>query len=118
MKSKFLMAGILASMFAASAFAQSSTSVGTSRIEQRQANQQKRIDQGVQSGALTSKEAQNLEKRESKIQANEQKAQADGTVTAKERRKLIKEEDRASRKIFQKKHNHRTASASASNPGQ
>ena len=105
MKHTTLLAAALVAAFAAPAFAQNTN---TPVIDQRQANQQKRIEQGVQSGQLTPKETQNLEKREAKIEADKQAAKADGKVTPAERRKLRREEDRASRKIHKKKHNDKT----------
>jgi hypothetical protein len=104
MKHNTLLALIMASAFAAPAFAQN-----TPRIDKREANQQRRIDQGVQSGALTAKETQNLQRREDKLNANEAKAKADGVVTPKERRQLHREENRMSHAIHAKKHNGRTA---------
>lgn len=82
----------------------------TPRIDQRQQNQQDRIANGVRSGALTPTETRQLERREGKIAADERAAKADGKVTRAERAKLRREENRASRKIYQKKHNPRTAS--------
>lgn len=79
----------------------------TPRVDQRQANQEARIQQGVQSGQLTPKESANLEKGQAKVQAMEDKAKSDGTVTAKERAKLAKAQDKQSRKIAKKKHNKR-----------
>ena len=76
----------------------------TPKIDQRQANQQKRIDQGVASGALTPKETAKLEKRETKIAADKAVAKADGKVTRAERRKLKREENHASRAIHRQKH--------------
>ena len=76
----------------------------TAKIDQRQANQQKRIDQGVASGALTPKETAKLEKRETKIAADKAVAKSDGTVTKTERRKLKREENRASKAIYKQKH--------------
>lgn len=76
----------------------------TAKIDQRQANQQKRIDQGVASGALTPKETAKLEKRETKIAADKVVAKSDGTVTKAERRKLKREENRASKAIYKQKH--------------
>lgn len=78
--------------------------VATPKVDQRQTNQQKRIDQGVASGALTTQEAANLQKREAKIEADKQAARADGTVTPAERRKLQREENRASAAIRRQKH--------------
>ena len=48
--------------FAGSAFAQTATP----GIDKRQANQEKRIEQGVKSGELNKKEAARLEKRQDK----------------------------------------------------
>jgi Skp family chaperone for outer membrane proteins len=76
----------------------------TPRIDQRQVNQQKRIDQGVQSGALTEKEAARLQKRQDKIAAEEAAAKADGKVTKGERRKIEAHQDSTSRAIAKQKH--------------
>ena len=78
--------------------------LATPRIDQRQANQQKRIDQGVASGTLTPKEAAKMDKRQDKIAADEAAAKADGKVTAAERRKLKREENHASAAIKRQKH--------------
>src|SRR5262245_19733322 len=69
----------------------------TPRIDQRQENQQRRIDQGVKSGQLNKKEAARLEKGQARVQKMEDKAVADGKVTAKERAKIEKAQDRQSR---------------------
>ncbi|MDA0224898.1 MAG: hypothetical protein O2975_02170 [Proteobacteria bacterium] len=76
----------------------------TQRIDQRQANQQKRIDQGVSSGALTPKEAGKLDRGQAKVQKMEDKATADGKVTAKERRRIEQAQDRQSKRIARQKH--------------
>ena len=106
MKAKTIVAALLATAFTVPVFAQNTN---TPRIDQRQENQQNRIANGIQSGQLTAKEAENLEKREAKIEADKQAAKADGKVTAAERRKLKREENRTSRAIYRKKHNDRTA---------
>jgi hypothetical protein len=76
----------------------------TPRVDQRQANQEARIQQGVASGQLTNKEAAKLEAGQAKVQAKEDKAKSDGVVTAKERAKLAKAQDKQSRKIAKQKH--------------
>lgn len=86
-----------------SAFAQAATP----RLDQREANQQQRINQGVATGQLTSREANNLQRRENKLNANEARAKADGVVTPAERRRLQREANHNSRKIYHKKHNRR-----------
>lgn len=94
-----------------SAFAQTAATpaapkdpLATPKIDQRQVQQQQRIDQGVASGALTSKEAENLEKRQEKIATDKAAAQADGKVTRAERRKLHREQNRSGAAIKRQKH--------------
>ena len=79
----------------------------TPRIDQRQQNQERRIDQGVQSGQLTEKEQKNLEKDQANIEAKKDAAKADGVVTRQERRQIRHAENRESRKIYRLKHNNR-----------
>lgn len=97
-----------------SAFAQAPAAapqgpLATPRIDQRQVNQQKRIDQGVASGQLNARETNRLDKREAKIAANEAKAKSDGKVTKAERRHLRHQENRASKAIYRQKHDRQTA---------
>ena len=74
------------------------------RIDTREANQQKRIEQGVKSGDLTQKEAARLEKGQARVQKMEDKAKADGTITKKEARQIEKTQDHQSKKIAREKH--------------
>lgn len=82
----------------------------TPNIDQRIANQQKRIDQGVKSGALTTQETARLEKREDKIKADTAAAKADGQVTQQERKRLQHELNQNSRAIHHGKHNRKQGS--------
>ncbi len=91
------------------ALAQSSGTTSTERIDKRQANQQKRIDEGVKSGQLTQKEAARLQKGQDRVQRMEDKAKADGKVTKKERRHIEKAQDRQSKKIAREKHDKQRA---------
>lgn len=84
--------------------AQNTTPSSTSRIDRRQAEQQKRIDAGVKSGSLNAKEAARLEKGQQKVQRMENRAMADGTVTAKERQRIEHAQNQQSRKIYREKH--------------
>lgn len=79
----------------------------TPRVDQREANQDARIQQGVQSGRLTTSEATHLENGQARVQALQTKDKADGKVTAKERAQLTRVQNRQSRKIYRKKHNAR-----------
>lgn len=83
------------------AFAQTTS---TPRIDQRQADQKARIEQGKKSGQLNKKEAARLEKGQARIQKMEDKAVADGKVTKKERRKIEHAQDVESRRIYREKH--------------
>lgn len=82
------------------AFAQAETPV----IDERQANQEKRIDQGTASGQLNEREANRLNKQQEHINKMEDRAKADGTVTKRERARIDNAQDRASRHIAREKH--------------
>lgn len=73
-------------------------------IDQRQANQEKRIDQGIASGQLNEREANRLNKQQEHINKMEDKAKSDGTVTKRERARIDHAQDRASRNIAREKH--------------
>lgn len=88
----------------AAAFAQAASAPTTPRVDQRQANQEKRIEQGVASGQLTARETLRLEREQKRIAVAEQKAKADGTVTPAERKKIHVMQDQASRDIHRQKH--------------
>jgi hypothetical protein len=78
--------------------------LATPRIDARQANQEKRIQQGVASGQLTPREASRLEKGEARIEKAEARAKADGVVTGQERKHLLNMENRESQAIYKEKH--------------
>ena len=91
------------------ALGQTSGTTSTPRIDKRQENQQKRIDQGVKSGALNEKEAARLQKGQGRVQKAEDKAMADGKMTKKERAKIEHMQDQQSKKIYREKHDKQTA---------
>ncbi len=76
---------------------------------QRNANQQARIEQGVQSGSLTKHEAASLERGQSHVNAAEARAGADGHVGAAEQRNIQARENHQSKRVYHKKHNARAA---------
>jgi hypothetical protein len=76
----------------------------TPGIDKRQAEQKKRIDQGVASGRLTPNEAARLEKGQQRVQKLESKAKADGAVTAKERARIRQAQNVQSRHVAKEKH--------------
>jgi hypothetical protein len=98
----------LAALVAAAAIPMVAAEASTPLVDQRQANQEARIQQGVQSGQLTPKETAKLEKGQEKVQVMKDKAAADGKVTAKERKKLAKAQNKQSKKIYKEKHDKQT----------
>jgi uncharacterized membrane protein YebE (DUF533 family) len=76
----------------------------TPGINQRQTNQEQRIDQGIASGQLTQHEANKLETQQQRIDNMENKAKSDGVVTKKERARIHAAQDKASKKIYRQKH--------------
>ncbi len=102
-----LMAGLIAGSLiwnAVPVLAQSTYDPGIDAREQRQ---QQRIQQGVQSGQLTPREANHLEAQQARIQATEDRMKADGNLPRAERAKLTRMQNHASRNIYRKKHNNR-----------
>jgi len=106
MKTVQILAFAVFAALAVPAFAQTSS---TPRIDQRQANQERRIDQGVKSGQLNQKEAARLDKGQARIQKMENKAMADGKMTKKERARIENAQDRESQRISREKHDKQKA---------
>jgi hypothetical protein len=86
-------------------------SVPPGTIGERKQNQQDRIANGIDSGQLTAGETKNLERREANLNRNERKMRAadGGNLTAADRVRLNQQENHISGKIYQDKHNARTA---------
>jgi len=82
-------------------------------VNQRQHNQQDRIQQGVKSGELTRGEAHKLEGEQRDIRREERTYKADGQLTRAERADLQHDQNRASRDIYRQKHDgqHRPPAA-------
>jgi len=82
------------------AYAQAETPV----IDQRQTNQEQRIDQGVASGQLNERETNRLNKQQEHVNKMEDRAKSDGVMTKKERARIGAAQARASRHITREKH--------------
>ncbi len=95
---------LIAALITAAALPAFAQSPATPVVDQRQANQEARIQQGSQSGALTQKETAKLEKGQTHVQNVENKATADGTVTKKEAGRIEHAQDQQSKKIYREKH--------------
>lgn len=99
MKSRHAILALIA-VFPTLALAQADTP----RVDQRQLNQEIRIDQGVASGSLTAREANHLELGQQRVDNIETRAKADGVVTRQERLRLHQAQDVQSRRIAVQKH--------------
>ncbi len=103
MKNLSIAAGLLL-ITSSVAFAQTAGNTNTPRLDQRQSQQEQRIQQGVNSGELTGREAARMERGQDHLQSMENKAKADGTVTRRERAHLELAADKQSHKIRRQKH--------------
>ncbi len=91
-------------------FAQNAPAPSASTVDQRQANQEKRIDQGVASGSLNPKEANRLERGQQRVDNMEQRALAnDGQVGTKEAKAINKAQNVQSKRIYRQKHDRQHA---------
>ncbi len=80
-------------------------------MQWRFANQQKRIDEGIKSGALTRDEAKILQDNLNHIQQEEKRLAAEWKLTEQERTRLFNMLDQNNKMIYDKKHNPVTAVA-------
>jgi len=75
---------------------------------QRNVNQQQRIQNGIESGSLTNREASRLEAGQARTDRKIANASADGHVGAAEQNRIQRTENRQSANVYRKKHNVRT----------
>jgi len=105
MKTIFLTAGLVFTCISIT-FAQSTpTQSSTPRIDKRQDNQQERIEDGRESGALSNKEALKLEAKQAEIQAQKLSSKDGGKTTLSEKAKLSHKQNTAGAGIAIKKNN-------------
>jgi len=74
----------------------------------RDVDQQQRIEQGLQSGQLTSGEARKLEAGESRIDKTEQRDLRNGSLSASERAQIQRQQNRESNAVYNQKHDAQT----------
>lgn len=74
-------------------------------VDKRQDHQEKRIEQGVKNGSLTTEELSTLTNQQNDIVSLEQQFKSDGKITRDEFKQLNDELNTASRCIFADKHN-------------
>ena len=75
---------------------------------QRNINQEKRINQGIQSGALTNREAGNLQRGQARVDRRQARAARNGQVGARAQAGIQRAENRNSHVIAEEKHNAET----------
>jgi hypothetical protein len=76
-------------------------------IDQREARQQGRINQGIRSGVLTPRETYRLQRQQANIRAQEARFKSDGRFSKHERRVVRGRLNRSSQSIYRLKHNGR-----------
>ncbi len=108
MKLHVLLAGLVIAATGV-AFAQTATPtpkdpLATPKIDQRDANQDKRVEQGIASGQLTQREVRRLNRGEARIDKAQDHAAADGKVTGQERKRIAHMQRAESRDIAHQKH--------------
>ena len=106
---KRLIATLAVAMFAITFAGIASACTATPRIDRREVRQDRRIEQGVRSGALTPREDMRLRAGQAHIDRMEARAQADGQVSMRERARITRAQNHESRAIWRKKHNRRVA---------
>ena len=94
---------LLVTFLAAPVFAQS-----TATEAQRDVNQQQRIENGLKSGQLTTREAAKLEREEGRVDRAEANALKDGKLSAGEKARIDKMQDKVSQDIHAEKTNAQT----------
>lgn len=98
---------LTATLIAASA-TMLATSASADQIDRRQAEQERRIQEGVRSGQLTRGEYRQLEAEQARIREMERRAKADGHVDRAERARIEAAQNAANRHIYQEKHDSET----------
>ena len=79
-------------------------STSTAGINDRQDRQQTRINHGVATGELTTKEAVNMQRQQKRIDRKERRYRKDGVLTKRERIDLHSDLNQTSRHIHRQKH--------------
>ena len=100
MNARVITLGLAAALLSTAALAQNAIN-----DQQRNVNQQQRIEQGLQSGQLTTKEAGQLERGQQRIDRVEARDLKNGSISPAEQSRLNSMENRQSRAIYDDKHN-------------
>jgi len=95
-----IIAGAAAGLFSLAASAQT-----TATEVQREVNQQQRIEQGLKSGSLNTREASQLERGEARIDRMESNAEKNGNLSPAEKARIQRAQNQESRRINQLENN-------------
>lgn len=87
--------------------AASGTTVSAGEVRHRMNTQDRRIENGVENGELTPREANRLENQQENIADERARALEDGHMSRGERREIRQDQRAASHSIWRKKHNAR-----------
>ena len=107
-KTQITLAFFAATLLSGAAFADTPAE----KAQQRDVNQQQRIENGLQSGQLSTKEAGRLEREQQHVDRMEARDLKDGHMSAGEQLRLDKAQNAASADIYKQKHDAQTG-----NPG-
>lgn len=80
---------------------------------QRDVNQQTRIEQGLRSGELSTREAARLERGEARVERMQANALADGKLSDAEKRRIERAQNTMSQRIYREKHDAQKADPSS-----
>jgi hypothetical protein len=79
----------------------------STNLKKHDRHEEKRINKGEKSGALTDKEANKLEDKQDAIQEERAEAKEDGKITKREKKSIRHEQKELSQDIYRKKHNEK-----------
>src|SRR5262245_51915964 len=77
----------------------------TDQVVDRDVNQQERVEQGLQQGQLSTREAGQIERQESRIDQTEARDLKDGKLSPAEQAHINQMQNRTSRDIYRDRHN-------------
>lgn len=112
MKTTRMVPVLLATLLAGPVFAQSAANE-----VQRDIKQQQRIESGLQSGQLTTREAAKLEREEAKVDGAEAQALKNGKLSNAEKTRITRLQDRVSHDIYAEKHDAQTGDPNSASSG-
>ncbi len=95
-------------LLAAGTFAVPALAQTTATETQRNLNQQQRIEQGLQSGSLSTREAGQLERQQSHVEHVEKNALKDGTLSSADQARIKAAQNKSSATIAAEKHDAQT----------